>query len=729
MKKFFVSSLIFGICLYIAPALTASVAWLAAIIPFGEIWDFFMGMPQDAENNPDAYKELIEATIWTLIILYLILPAIRGTLAPILPVAASYRDTRQIRFTRYIGLCILLLFLPSLILITLGTLWDIGFAKAYVNAAAHGHIGGDISGMQKTFSDMLSHKDPLFFEKFSEGFADAKPQERFAQVLMLYDAFKPQIIFGSLLFLVLAHWLLFQHAALLNHFIEFFDSGKRGKGGNARFSNLIEEIMQRWSKQQNTLFLGNSLFIPWLQFGPKSKKHMLTIAGSRSGKGATCIIPNLLAWQGSVVCLDPKGTNYMVTKEQRRKQGAVQVIDPFSICEAETNGFNPLADIDAKDPMAIDRIRVLSRAIIYDESGGKNQYFTNEARDILTGYIAFVIANSARQENAKPASLIDAYRIIMTMPDEERDIMHDQMMAYQGALDSVINETAMRIYTGISKPTNEFLSVMSTLRSQIRWMASPAIQKVLSQSSVTFQTLREKPTSIYLILPPDNAADYEKLQRLVITSAFRALQKGGRSPVPCLCLVDEAHSLGYMEEIPKAYGYLAGMNICIWTFWQNKGQIDQLYGENFGTMVTNSRAVQIFGVSDDASLDFISKRLGQRRLMGNISLTGVNTMPVQFRETQEISHEISATSGLSYVMFEDKYPFLLQRIEYFKSWQWFDMASADPDYPNPQEPWKLSFINLFRKALPAAFRKNPFLTIFLALWFFKIIGLIIGAIF
>lgn len=47
--------------------------------------------------------------------------------------------------------------------------------------------------------------------------------------------------------------------------------------------------------------------------GWKDDRHLVTIAGSRAGKGRSAIIPNLLIYPGSVICIDPKGENARFT--------------------------------------------------------------------------------------------------------------------------------------------------------------------------------------------------------------------------------------------------------------------------------------------------------------------------------------------------------------------------------------------------------------------------------
>lgn len=58
---------------------------------------------------------------------------------------------------------------------------------------------------------------------------------------------------------------------------------------------------------------------------------MITIAGSRSGKGVSMIMPNLLFYRGSMQVIDPKGELASITA-RRRAMGLTQkvyVLDPF----------------------------------------------------------------------------------------------------------------------------------------------------------------------------------------------------------------------------------------------------------------------------------------------------------------------------------------------------------------------------------------------------------------
>jgi hypothetical protein len=76
------------------------------------------------------------------------------------------------------------------------------------------------------------------------------------------------------------------------------------------------------------------------------ERHCLISAPTRSQKGTSQIVPNLLAHEGSVVTIDPKGENALMTAKARQDMGQkVMVVDPWQIAiieGLEAARFNPL---------------------------------------------------------------------------------------------------------------------------------------------------------------------------------------------------------------------------------------------------------------------------------------------------------------------------------------------------------------------------------------------------
>ena len=100
-------------------------------------------------------------------------------------------------------------------------------------------------------------------------------------------------------------------------------------------------------------------------------RHLLTLAPTRSGKGVSSIIPNLLTYPGSVFVVDVKGENAAITARRRRAMGqAVHVLDPWGISGVKSCAFNPLDLIDLRSPDVAEDAALLADALVIERGGG-----------------------------------------------------------------------------------------------------------------------------------------------------------------------------------------------------------------------------------------------------------------------------------------------------------------------------------------------------------------------
>jgi len=96
------------------------------------------------------------------------------------------------------------------------------------------------------------------------------------------------------------------------------DLYEQGGAKLARIANANIPPVERAEKVDKLEQLWRSaLLADCVPLGLDDDRHFVTIAGSRSGKGTSAIIPNLCIYPGSVVCLDPKGENASITAARR----------------------------------------------------------------------------------------------------------------------------------------------------------------------------------------------------------------------------------------------------------------------------------------------------------------------------------------------------------------------------------------------------------------------------
>jgi len=131
-------------------------------------------------------------------------------------------------------------------------------------------------------------------------------------------------------------------------------------------------------------------------------RHLLTVAPTRSGKGTTQIIPNLLTYEGSMLVIDPKGENAQITAKRRKELGQeVHIVDPWGIAHVEgfeTSSFNPLDWLDIADMDITENAMILADALVVESSNDK-AFFIEEAKALLQGLIMFVITADEEEDH------------------------------------------------------------------------------------------------------------------------------------------------------------------------------------------------------------------------------------------------------------------------------------------------------------------------------------------
>lgn len=552
----------------------------------------------------------------------------------------------------------------------------------------------------KVIENGISRKKCYYYGAINQHYAEANAEIEAAvanEVAQFSDIFVDAGVVGtgfiydrplpSLGIMVVGYWFLraalhfFLKSQMFLSFIRFLDQSRAGYGGAGRFTGLFEEQARSY-QGGNELFLGRSLFNPFIKIGMADDRHMLTIGGSRGGKGVSAIIPNLLKWKGSAIVIDPKGTNAAVTARYRREKlgQTVHVIDPFGESKIDdVSFFDPLSQFSPKDTDAREKCMLVADALIVRSENAKDPHWDDKSVQILAGFIAHLMTDAAYD---KRRHLPELRRMLHLSGDKRANLLAD--MTINEAMGGIAQEVANSI---INMGDNaELRSILSSIEKHTEWMSSPAMIKAMSQSSFQFSKIKDAKTTIYLVIPPLYLKTHARFIRLFINLTIRGFVDGGKAKVPTFMIMDEFLSLGYMEELENAMSWTAGYNLFLWPFVQDFGSLKDLYGNAVDAFLANCRAVQVFAVNGPSTNEFISERLGKRPLQSLLDVTRSNeTLPL--REPSEVPIDISAESGRQYILQSGKPTMLLERVPYFKSF-FFSGYDPDPDHPEPMPPWR-----------------------------------------
>lgn len=337
------------------------------------------------------------------------------------------------------------------------------------------------------------------------------------------------------------------------------------------------------------------------------QRHLLTVAPTRSGKGVSAIIPNLLSYPGSAFVIDPKGENALVTAARRAALGQdVFLLDPWDIAASKLKlkgaCFNPLDWITADDPDAAENAFLLADALVPGGAQGDARFWDDEARALLTGFILYVATtkSEARQRH------LGRVRDILVMDDTELRKIFQAMLNHPHP---VVASTAARTAT---KDEKLRANVFTGAQSHTHFLDSPRIRESLSRTDCRFEDLKEGRVSIYLILPADRLKTFDRWLRLLIQIAVtvNARNLTAKPSMPALFLLDEMASLGRLSTVEQAYGLMAGFGIQLWGIVQDLSQLHAIYGDAWQTFVSNSGVIQYFGSRDKMTAEYFSSLCG-----------------------------------------------------------------------------------------------------------------------
>jgi type IV secretion system protein VirD4 len=352
-----------------------------------------------------------------------------------------------------------------------------------------------------------------------------------------------------------------------------------------------------------------------LRFGRAG--HLLTCAPTRSGKGVSGVIPNLLTYPGSVVCLDVKGENATVTARARRDMGQlVHVLDPFELTTEGGASCNPMAGINPAGLDCIDDAATLAAMLVVPNDQGES-HWDDEAKAVLQGLILQVATLDDSRRH------LGTVRDLVTLPPDDFAALLEEM-ATSSAAHGMIARTAAKI---MQKDNRERSGVISTAQRHTAFLDSPRIRKVLASTTVDFATLKGGGISIYLVLPAERLNAYRGWLRVMFGAALTSIASDKRpAPVPVLWVLDEFPALGRMEVFETAMGLMAGYGVKLWLFVQDLAQLKGTYPK-WETFLSNASVFQAFGVNDMFTAEYVSKLTGDATVLSHSTSAGGSGLP------------------------------------------------------------------------------------------------------
>ena len=324
-------------------------------------------------------------------------------------------------------------------------------------------------------------------------------------------------------------------------------------------------------------------------------KFVLLCAPTRSGKGVGTIIPNLLNFADSVICVDIKGENFEVTSGFRAAHGQrVFRFAPFDE-RFQTHCFNPLSYVNRDRRFVVGDLQGKGY-MLYPRREGTEGFFNDQARNLFVGIALYCI------ESGLPLSIGEVLRRSHG-GGRPREF-------WQAVVDSGLGDdqstrlsedclNALRQF--VANSDNTLTSIMSTFNAPLGVFANPLVDAATSRDDFDLRDVRRRRLSIYVVVPPNKLDDAALLVNLFFSIAIdentKTLPEQDRTlRHQCLLVLDEFPALGRVDKYVKSIGYIAGYGLRVLTIAQSQAQLqdDRLYGDEGTRTLVANHLVQIF---------------------------------------------------------------------------------------------------------------------------------------
>ena len=419
-----------------------------------------------------------------------------------------------------------------------------------------------------------------------------------------------------------------------------------GRGGSARWGGPATFNKYEARKNNKGIFLGKTMF--WEDFGTRQVRieddgHLLTIARTGAGKSLTAIWPTLLSYKGSALVVDPKGEHAKLTlgyrqqnatvkevcwdgtptkgitqskPESRIAKGRAFVLDPFNVVDCyQSARYNLLSEIDIKSPHARTMISAVSSSCV-NISDGENKFWEETARQVLDGAIAHVLSTKPESQHNLPAVADMLLGIDRELGVADDDLLRQALvdMRMNGAAGGLPQRAAM-LFDNLGEKA--YGNVTAELLNALKFCTDPAMRECLTHSDFKLSDLYNfGPTTIYISVPLKALTEQDRwlrcLTELAMTLGFIHAEDSFKPDPPVLLVLDELPRYGkQLPGIEAGLVTLREAGVKVWSFVQTYAQLIECFGKEGAASFESSGTVQVFGVQDVQTAEWLSRKLGQ----------------------------------------------------------------------------------------------------------------------
>ncbi|HNP82753.1 MAG TPA: type IV secretory system conjugative DNA transfer family protein [Nitrospira sp.] len=381
---------------------------------------------------------------------------------------------------------------------------------------------------------------------------------------------------------------------------------KKPLHGEARFASR-DEIHQAGLYGERGIIVGK-VGRRYLVYG--GQEFVLLAAPTRSGKGVSIVLPNLLHYDESVVVLDIKMENFAYTSKFRQLHGHhVYLFNPFST-DGQTHRWNPLDGVDRDLNRRVGEIQAIGQ-VLYPTEQIKDAFWNESARNLFLGLTLYIM-----ETPSLPRSLGEVLRQASGKGQPIKDYLHDLISTRAKGDAPLSDDCTAALHRFCATSENTMASILATLTAPLTIFSNPIVDAATSATDFDLTQVRAQRMSIYVGIPANRLSDAALLVNLFFSQLiqYNTVDLPATNPNlkhQCLVILDEFPALGRVNILAKAVGFMAGYNLRLLPIIQSLSQLESVYGEKDArTFVTNHACQILFAPREQRDAQHYSQMLG-----------------------------------------------------------------------------------------------------------------------
>lgn len=334
-------------------------------------------------------------------------------------------------------------------------------------------------------------------------------------------------------------------------------------------------------------------------------------APPRAGKGTGIVVPNLLNWPDSLICVDIKKENWTLTAGFRRRAGqACFLFDPFAE-DGNSARWNPFFYVSSDAHKRVNDLQRIAE-MLYPDPPNVDPFWTASARSLFLGIALYLF-----ETPSLPKTIGEVLRQGMASDDEGFGHHWKRVIEGRNSGARPLSPSCVRaLYDVIDLAPVTASSIRKTFTSRLDLWLNPILDYATSGNDFDLRLLRSQPMSIYVSVNPDDLHRLRPVLSLFFQQAIglqtRVLpEHDARLTRQVMMLLDEFTALGRIPIIAESISYLPGYNVRVVLVIQTPAQLREVYGPNSAETMLKSLAARIvFAPKDFADAREISDELG-----------------------------------------------------------------------------------------------------------------------